>query len=83
MTTKRGRAAKAKASKRKKKVEPDATVPPDESVIASLDPLRTGMPAIDSITGVEEFRKGKKVRRIIKTNEIDEYEKPPTSGRKK
>lgn len=82
MKTKR-RAAEAKVSKRKKQTKPDAAAPPDESAIASLDPLRTGMPAIDSITGVEEFRKGKKVRRIIKTSEIDEYEKPLRSGRKK
>jgi hypothetical protein len=32
------------------------------------------MPALDSITGVKEFRKGKKVYRIIETNEMDEYE---------
>jgi hypothetical protein len=83
MKAKRSRAVKAKAGKGKKKRKPDAAVPPDESAIASLNPLRRGMPAIDSITGVEEFRKGKKVYRIIKTNEIDEYETPPKRRRKK
>jgi hypothetical protein len=49
-----------------------------------LDPLRTGMPALDSITGVEVFGKGKKAFQIIHTNEVDEYEKPRAkAGRKK
>jgi hypothetical protein len=39
-----------------------------------LYPFRAGMPAKDSITGVEEFRKAGKVYRIIHTNEVDEYE---------
>jgi hypothetical protein len=47
-----------------------------------LDPLRAGMPALDSITGIEEFRKGKKVLRIIHTNEIDEYEQQPSKARR-
>jgi hypothetical protein len=44
------------------------------------------MPARDSITGVKEFRKGKKVYRIIETNEIDEYEEqtpPPVKRSRK
>ena len=41
-----------------------------------LNPLRTGMPALDSIVGVKEFKKGKKVYRLIQTNEVDEYEQP-------
>jgi hypothetical protein len=81
MKPKRSRAASAKAGKGKKKRKADTAVPPDE--IASLDPLRTGMPALDSITDVKEFRKGKQVYRIIKTNEVDEYETPPKGGRKK
>jgi hypothetical protein len=49
-----------------------------------LDPLRAGMPALDSIIGVEEFKKGKKVFRIIHTKEMDEYDKaPPKAKRKK
>jgi hypothetical protein len=49
-----------------------------------LDPLRAGMPALDSITGMDEFRKGKKVFRIIHTNEVDEYEQaPPKVKRRK
>jgi hypothetical protein len=46
-----------------------------------LNPLRRGMPAQDSITGVKEIRRGGKVYRIIKTAEIDEYERPETEGR--
>jgi hypothetical protein len=46
------------------------------SASPSLDPLRTGMPALDSITGVEVFGKGKKVFQVIHTSEVDAYEKP-------
>lgn len=81
MKAKRSRAVSAKTKKGKKKRKADAAVPPDESAL--LDPLRTGMPALDSITEVKEFRKGKQVYRILKTNEVDEYETPPKSGRKK
>ena len=48
-----------------------------------LDPLRTGMPALDSITGVDEFRTGKKVFRIIHTTEVDEYEPAPSKAKRK
>ncbi len=48
-----------------------------------LDPLRAGMPALDSITGMDEFKSGKNVFRIIHTKEVDGYEKaPPTSKRR-
>ena len=83
MKAKRSRAVKAKVSKAKKKREPDTAVPPDESEISSLNPLRRGMPAMDSITDVKEFRKGKKVYRIIRTNEVDEYETPSRKEPKK
>jgi hypothetical protein len=53
------------------------------SDIPPLNPLRAGMPALDSITGVEEFRKGKQVYRIIHTNEVDEYEEAKTPTRRK
>jgi len=46
-----------------------------------LDPLRAGMPALDSITGVTESRKGKNVFSIIHTNEVDEYEQAPPKVR--
>ena len=49
----------------------------------ALDPLRAGMPALDSISGVDEFRKGKKVFRIIHTNEMDSYDRAPLKTRKK
>jgi hypothetical protein len=42
------------------------------------------MPARDSITGVTEFKKGKKRYRMIHTNEVDEYEPPlPKTKRNK
>ena len=47
-----------------------------ENISPPLNPLRAGMPSLDSITGVDEAQKGKKVYRIIHTNEVDEYEKP-------
>jgi hypothetical protein len=44
------------------------------------------MPALDSITGVDEFKRGKQVFRIIHTKEVDEYErklsKPKRNKRK-
>jgi len=52
-------------------------------VIPPLDQMETGMPALDSITGVDEFKKGKKILRIIHTNEVDEYERPSKAKRKK
>jgi len=48
-----------------------------------LDPLRRGMPAQDSIISVKEMKRGGKVFRVIKTTEIDEYDKPLAEGRKK
>jgi hypothetical protein len=41
------------------------------------------MPAQDSIVGVKELRKGKKVYRLIVTNEVDEYEQVPTKAKGK
>lgn len=49
-----------------------------------LDPLRTGMPALDSITGIEVFGKGSKnTFQIIHTNEVDGYEKPRAKTKRK
>ena len=48
-----------------------------------LNQLETGMPALDSITDVKEFKIGKKVYRIIETNETDAYDKPLTPKRKR
>jgi hypothetical protein len=68
----------------KQKQKPGNRRPGKATASPPLDPLRTGMPAIDSITGVEVFGKGKKVFQIIHTNEVDEYEKPhPKTRRKK
>ncbi len=68
---------------RPKRTKTGAAVPQDEPANTSLDPLRTGMPSLDSITGVKEFRKGDKVYRLIETNEVDEYEELPKPKRKK
>jgi hypothetical protein len=48
-----------------------------------LDPLRRGMPAQDSILGVKEMKRAGKTFRIIKTDEVDEYEEPPVKGGRK
>lgn len=72
-----------KKSGRPKRTKAAAAESQEESAIGSLDPLRTGMPALDSITGVKEFHKGDKVYRLIETNEVDEYEEPPKPKRKK
>jgi hypothetical protein len=48
-----------------------------------LNPLETGMPALDSITDVKEFKIGRKVYRILETNETDAYDKPLTPKRKR
>jgi hypothetical protein len=55
----------------------------DSTASSPVDPLRAGMPAQDSITGVEEFRKGKKVFRIIHTSEVDAYETAPSKAKRK
>jgi hypothetical protein len=41
------------------------------------------MPALDSITDVQETRVGKKVYQIIETNEMDEYDKPEAPKKKR
>jgi hypothetical protein len=63
MASTKGR-SKAKATGKRSK-----TAPP-------LDPMRTGMPAQDSIVDVKEMVRGGKKFRIIKTTEIDDYEAP-------
>ena len=72
----KGRSKKKRARTAKKKTVIPPLDPP-------LDQMETGMPALDSITGVDEFKKGKKVFRIIHTNEVDEYEQPSKAKRKK
>jgi hypothetical protein len=67
-------------SKRKKSV---TRRPKKATAGAALDPLRAGMPALDSISGVDEFRKGKKVFRIIHTNEMDSYDRAPSKTKEK
>jgi hypothetical protein len=41
------------------------------------------MPALDSITGVKQIKRGGKVYRIIKTNETDSYDEPVQSNDKR
>ncbi len=48
-----------------------------------LNPLRRGMPAQDSITGVKEMKRDGTIFRIIKTTELDEYEPAARKHRKK
>lgn len=38
---------------------------------------------MDSIVGVTELRKGKKVYRLLQTKEVDEYEQVPQRAKKK
>ena len=42
-----------------------------------IDRYQPGMPAVDSITGVDTFKKDGKPFHIIHTTEVDEYEQPP------
>ena len=68
-------------SRTKLKKKSGARRPKDVTASPPLDPLRAGMPALDSITGVDEFRRGKKVFRIIHTKEVDEYEQVPSKAK--
>jgi hypothetical protein len=68
-------------AKRKKRTSTSAAKNAPTS--PALDPLRTGMPALDSIVGIKELRKGKKVYRLILTNEVDEYEQVPSKATRK
>ncbi len=70
-------------SRSKSKKTASARRSKNETTSPPLDPLRAGMPAMDSITGVEEFKKGKKVFRIIHTNEVDEYDQAPSKAKRK
>jgi len=54
----------------------------NEDPKSALDPQRVGMPALDSITGVDEYQRGKQRYRIIHTNEVDEYEVAPKKKRR-
>lgn len=65
-----------RSSKKKKRGGGPKVEPP-------LDPMRTGMPAQDSIVGVKEMKRGGKTFRIIKTSEMDEYDRPQGERRRK
>lgn len=47
------------------------------------EPRRAGLPAPESVTGVDTMERGGVVYRIIHTNERDEYEEPRPPRRKK
>lgn len=67
----------------KKKKSKSQTTKKGKSTTRGINPLRTGMPALDSIVEVKEFSKGKKTYRLIRTNEVDEYEQEPRKGKRK
>jgi hypothetical protein len=71
------------SAKKKKGAAPTTAPPKDAPLNPPLNPLRAGMPAMDSIIGVKEIRKGKKLYRIIETNEVDEYERTPPKGKRR
>ena len=48
-----------------------------------LNPLRAGMPARDSITGVDQCGSGKKALRVIHTTERDAYDEVPRRDKRK
>lgn len=52
------------------------TRPRGARALPPMNPLRPGMPAPDSITGVKEVERDGKVFRIIRTNETDAYDEP-------
>jgi hypothetical protein len=71
-----------RAGKKKKRSKTKTGVSGSE-ISPPLDPLRRGMPAQDSIISVKEMERAGKVFRVIKTDEIDEYEERPAKGRHK
>ena len=74
-----------RSSKKKKSSRSRA----ESTEISSLDPLRTGMPAMDSVLSIRTLETSEAtavaeslnvpVYRIIRTNEVDAYEKAATS----
>ena len=66
----------AGSSKKKKPGGGSKATPP-------LDPMRTGMPAQDSIVSVRERERGGKFFRVIKTAEMDDYDRPATKKKTK
>ncbi len=60
----------SRSRKQKKRSGRSQRLPP-------LDPMRPGMPAQDSIVGVKEMKREGKTFRIIKTTEMDDYDRPP------
>lgn len=67
----------------KKKKSEDQVSPKGGARSRGINPARAGMPALDSIVEIKEFTKGKKTYRLIRTNEVDEYEQPPAKARRK
>lgn len=67
----------------KRKKREAARADDDAPDVSDLNLQRAGMPAPDSITGVEQMERGGKVYRIIKTREVDAYEQPPKPRRRR
>src|SRR6185369_8333817 len=75
-----------RSSKKKKK---SSTELAEASELSALNPLRTGMPAMDSIISIKPLESSEAAAmaeslevprfRIIRTNEVDAYEKAATS----
>ena len=63
-------------SKDKKKKTETAGPARGARALPPMNPLRPGMPAPDSITGVKEVERDGQVFRIIRTNETDAYDEP-------
>ena len=71
-------------SSRKRKTK--IALPKDAPALPPIDPLRTGMPAQDSITSIRVVEKGGKAFRIIKTAETDAYDErefPKRGGKRR
>jgi hypothetical protein len=79
--------AKKKAAKKKRaraSVKKRATGQSDAPTVETELVVRTGMPAPDSVISETTFVSPKgNVYRILKTNETDDYDKPPPSQKKR
>ena len=67
---------------RSKRKKPGTRAPTRATAKPPLDPLQTGMPSMDSVRGVDEFKRGNQVLRIIHTNERDEYDPVPSKPKR-
>ncbi len=81
MAERKKTAATAQTSKKKRRAEPST---PAKDTAGLERPRRTGMPAPDSIISETTFVSPKgKVYRILKTNEMDAYDEPLPSQKRR